>query len=295
MTLKEQPQSIAEQQIWKKIEKLEEERASAPEKRDKEIDEEIASLKQSLAELSTPLLSKQEYIGIKFDLEEKEKKLQDLQEKYDSLRKAMGSISEIEQKQDEKESKCKFYKYLLEKYTELINETEKKTIGEIKGLVNSDDLTVQSIVSEILPENYEFEKQYLKYAEKCYSFLCEKLSYVDPAVNINFWMKPMEIISLGIADDEDIAVMLCSMLFALGDEKAFVVISELEDMNTHSFVITEVEEKLLLLDVAQKKPFNFFFGNKEEVLEKYSFEGEKIKRFLYKFNSKEYEYFLQPE
>jgi hypothetical protein len=81
-------------------------------------------------------------------------------------------------------------------------------------------------------------------------------------------------------------------LAGLGDEKASVVIAELEDLSTHAFVVTDWEKKLLLLDPAQKHSFSKYFGVDTKVLSNYSFEGKKIKRFLYKFNRTEFKQFL---
>ena len=82
------------------------------------------------------------------------------------------------------------------------------------------------------------------------------------------------------------------MLFALGDEKAAVIIAELDNLRTHAFVATEFNQKFYIFDASQKHGFTDFSGIKEDVLKKYSFKGAKIKRFLYKFNNETYEQFM---
>ena len=72
----------------------------------------------------------------------------------------MGSVSEIDGKQEEKELKFRLHKFLLEKYAETINKEENKTIGEIKGLVDPDDLSIQSLLAELISTNYSFEKNF---------------------------------------------------------------------------------------------------------------------------------------
>ena len=88
------------------------------------------------------------------------------------------------------------------------------------------------------------------------------------------------------------AVFLCSLLFALGDTNAAVIIAELNSLKTHAFVATEFQQKFMVLDPSQKHEFPKFSGTKEEALQKYSFNGAKIKRFLYKFNNSTYEQFM---
>ena len=50
-----------------------------------------------------------------------------------------------------------------------------------------------------------------------------------------------------------------------------------------------------MLDPCQKKEFREFYGEKKDVLEKYSFNGAGIKRFLFKFNNSNYEQFKDDE
>ncbi|MBN2067388.1 MAG: hypothetical protein JW744_02880, partial [Candidatus Diapherotrites archaeon] len=191
-----------------------------------------------------------------------------------------------------KELKLKLCRLLLEKYAPLINEHEKRTIGEIKGLVNSDDLTIQSILSDFKNKDYVFEDHYLEVAEKVFDFVSGEIQYADIEINLDYWLSPKEVFSSKIGDDTDLAVFLCSLLLGLGDESAAVVIAELDNLKTHAFVATEFKGKFLLLDPSQSHGFQAFSGTKENALQKYSFQGAKIKRFLYKFNHSTYEQFM---
>ncbi len=291
----EEKKTVAEQQIWKRIEELEQRKEKAEKAQQKIIEEQIKKLKQKLSELTVPEIPKKTCIDFKEELEKKSKELEELKERHESLKQAVGSVEKIEEKQKEKNRQFKLYKFLLEKYEDLINDSEKKTIGEIKGLVDEEDLTIQSILSEIKPQGFEFKKDYLNTAKKALEFINSKIECVDPGLGINFWLSPKEILELKVSDDEDLAVLLCSVLAALGDEKAFVVIAEMDDLSTHAFVITELNNKFFIIDPCQEKTFEEFSGEKTSVLQKYSFNGAKIKRFLYKFNNKEYEQFLETE
>lgn len=186
----------------------------------------------------------------------------------------------------------RLYRLLLKKYADAINDKEKRTIGQIKGIVDRDDMTIQSIVSDFKPKDYDFDRDYLGIAQNIYEYVLKEIDFVKADVDISFWLSPKEVLENKIADDEDLAVFLCSLLFALKDEKAHVVISELDNLSTHAFVITEFKSRFILLDPSQKKPFHSFIGTLESVMEKYSFDGAKLKRFLYKFNHAEYEQFF---
>ncbi|HLC92763.1 MAG TPA: transglutaminase-like domain-containing protein [archaeon] len=185
----------------------------------------------------------------------------------------------------------RFCKIIISRYSALINEREEKTVGDIKALITKDDLTVQSLAETFKQANYTFENHYYQAAEKAYNYVKDEISHVDSDLNISFWLTPKEIVSEKIGDDEDLAVFLCSILYALGDEKAECIIAELENSTTHAFVMTEFAGSTLLLDPVQKVDFREYYANKKEILEKYSFGGSKIKRFAYRFNRENYEQF----
>ena len=188
--------------------------------------------------------------------------------------------------------KERLYEALLKKYKDLINDSEKKTVGEVKGLIDKNDLTVQMFVSRFKPEHYDFENHFLETAKKCYDLLIKEVDYYKLGFDLNFWLKPEEILKYKIADDEDLAVFLCSTLYALGNDKTEVLICEMDDFSTHAITITEFKGEFILMDASQKQEFERFKGQKESVLEAYSFEGKKIKRPLYKFNHQSYEQFV---
>ncbi len=190
------------------------------------------------------------------------------------------------------DSKLAFYKMVIDKYGELINQKEQRTVGEIKTLINADDLSIQSLVAKFKPDTFTVEKDYLYTAQQVFDFIAKEIKYVPNDLNVNFWLSPTEILTHKVSDDEDLAVLLCACLFALGDEHATVYLMELEDLRTHAVVMTHINEKTLLLDPSVGHGFFKYYGEKTHVFKKYSFEGKKLKRALYRFNSLEYEQFL---
>lgn len=190
-------------------------------------------------------------------------------------------------------SELKLCKYLLSKYADSINAKEQRTIGEIKLLVDGSDLSVQSFVTDFKAPVYSFPADYENALRQVFDFTKKEIEFVDADLNVNYWLSAREILEVKVADDEDLAVFLCAAMHALGDGTAEVVIAELANLKTHAFVYTELNGKVLLLDPAQDHLFDDFFGEKGVVLAKYSFQGQKIKRFLYRFNSQKYEQFLE--
>ena len=185
------------------------------------------------------------------------------------------------------ENELKLCKFLLQKYADIVNEREQRTIGEIKGLVDGTDLTIQSLIEDTKGSNYE------ESARNTYKFIMDEISYINATISLNYWMSAREIMEIKVADDEDIAVFLCAALKALGDNTAEVIIAELDDLQTHAFVSTTIGDKFLILDAPQKHNFDKYYGEKTKILTTYAFNGNKIKRFLYRFNSDKYEQFLE--
>lgn len=282
-----------EQKLWKELQNLKEkqEKTQNPdlEKRIDKLECEISAIQgKDITAIEA------ENITLRKKAIAQEKELLDLRKRYAELRKVFGSLGIGDQKKTEAktENESKLAKMLLRKYAQTINEKETKTVGEIKELVNKKDLTIQAIIQDLKPENYNFEKDYLQTAEKVLEYLNEEIEYAKADFGINFWLEPKEILEAGVSDDEDLAVMLCSALFELGDDKAQVVITELDNLTTHAIVITEHKGNFYILDPSQKHHVEKFAGKKETALAEFEFKNAKIKRFLYKFNAENYEQFL---
>ncbi|HLC79444.1 MAG TPA: hypothetical protein VJG83_03355 [archaeon] len=215
---------------------------------------------------------------------------------YISAPQQYGQIEPLQSSRTEQEKellrKLKLCRLLISRYSDLLNEKEEKTVGQIKSLVSKSDLTIQSLAQSFMGEEYTFEKNYHSAAALAYKYVVENIEPADFELDVTFWLSAKEIASEKIGDAEDQVVFLCSLLFALGDDDAECIVAELEDSKTHAFVITHYKGKFLLLDPLQKKPFLEFFGTKNEVLENYTFKGKKIERFLYRFNSSKYEQYI---
>ncbi|MBT4191682.1 MAG: hypothetical protein HOE11_00075 [Candidatus Diapherotrites archaeon] len=194
---------------------------------------------------------------------------------------------------DDKDKELALYKFLLQKYADIINEREQRTIGEIKALVDGTDLSVQNLLEEFKEDFYEFADNYGEVLRKVYQFVLDDIEFVEINLGVNYWLSAKEVLEQKVVDDEDLAVFCCSCMKGLGDDNAEVIIAELEDLKTHAFVATKLDDKFLILDPAQSHDFDTYFGDKVAILKEYRYQNEKIKRFLYRFNSEKYEQFLE--
>lgn len=276
----------AEQEILRAIRALESEYTeTASRERKKELSTQLSMLREQLAQLQG-----KEYHELETENLLLAKQVKELQQELAEA--PAGSRAADQGERGEKLLRYKLYRVLLKKYAEIINQADKKTVGQIKSLITNHDLTIQSLLDELRGDEYVFSRDCLKVAAKAHEFLSTDVRCVKSDIDINFWLSPSEILSEKIGDDEDLAVLMCSIMYSLGDEQAEAVIAEMDDLTTHAFVITELNGKFVLVDPSQRYNFLDFVGNKEKILGKYSFNGAKIKRFLYKFNAKHYEQFL---
>lgn len=220
-----------------------------------------------------------------------------------SRRKAAKDLAELSELNDSiasvlEESGLPLFKksvlmgVLLEKYSSLINDRERRTVGELKSLVNSDDLTVLSLVERFKPKDYVFERDYLGVLEKVIDFFHNSLSAVSLDLDISFWLSPQEVMEGRVGGEEDLSVFLCSVMQALGDKESFVAVAELESFSTKSFVLTSFNERAFLVDPSFRHSLNDFSGSLGEALKSFSSSFRPVKRLLYKFNNRSYEQYI---
>ncbi len=186
-------------------------------------------------------------------------------------------------------SKNKYYEIILQKYKDYVNQQEKKTITEIKDMVDSGDLTINTIVSKHKPIGYDYNKDYLTTLKKIYNYLMSEIEVVKNNLRVLFWLDFSEIIKNKIADEQDISIFLCAIMNALNDFEAYIYIVQLENEKTHAFVKTKYKNTHYIFDLTQKVPFDMFKGKDEdELFDNYKFLNNKIIKKIYKYNQDSY-------
>ena len=285
----------AEQELLKNIQALEFQLAEETNPQNKgDLHRQINNLKQALS-----MSQGESYADLQSGNNELRKRVDELERRLSAMLNEVGKAragqttigsTELPDAGDDN-AKLRLYELLLRKYADLINEFEKKTVGEIKSMIDKDSLTVQSLCQRFSGSNYSFDRNYIEAASRALQFISGEIRHVKADMELNFWLTPNEILDKMVGDDEDIAVLMCSVLYALGDEKAEVVIAELDNRTTHAFVITEHRGVFYIFDATQPHEVRDFSGDKAVALSKYSLNGARIKRFLYKFNRSNYEQF----
>jgi ATPase subunit of ABC transporter with duplicated ATPase domains len=119
----------------------------------------------------------------------------------------------------------KMYMIIINRYKDLIERSEAKTISDLKSLINPNDEIIKNKKEEIISkfQKYEYEKDFLKAAELAEEYITNLKNIQLP---IEFWLTTKEIIDLGGGDKMDKSTFLCSLLIALGNQNSFVVVGK---------------------------------------------------------------------
>lgn len=181
------------------------------------------------------------------------------------------------------ECKAALYRKIIERYKQVIEEGEAKSVPELKERVQPKNASVQKLREQISSEFHPYisERDFEAAALKAFAFVRDEIA--NEPLPVEFWLSIEEILDLKGADEMDKATLLCSLLVALENNSAKVVVAS-EGADRHAFVLYEFKGFHHLLD-----PFHgvTLSGSKKEVIEKF-FEGKQQGK-LYEFNHETYE------
>ncbi|HRT02473.1 MAG TPA: hypothetical protein P5513_00820 [Candidatus Diapherotrites archaeon] len=297
-----------EQNIWKQIEILNNKKKELIEQKNKLIEsknyEDAENISQEIIDLEarkSNLYLELEQIQRENNNTEKKRKYNEFYEliranqKLTSENNQLKNIiekqkKEIETKENKKE---KYYKAVIEKNKEKLNEFNNKTITEIKNTINPDDLTIKNIVEKFKPIGYDFNKDYLNTLKTIYNFLKQEITIIDPELKILIYDDATTIIKNKITNDISAAIMLCSIMCALGDENAMVEAVLLEKEGNHAFVKTKYKNKYYIFDLSQDNSFEKYNDkNIENLYQNYTYDNKKIVKKIFNFNQNIYMNYL---
>ena len=218
--------------------------------------------------------------------EKKEEIQQQLLEKTKQQEQEIKELKEKLKKREQEHYENLILHLIIKKYSACINEHEIKTIEDLKQAIQPHNPEIIELISRFQQESPNSSS--FKIAEKAYEFVATEIRTV-PLLGINFWMSIKEILENRIADNEDKAILLCSLIKSVGLE-AEVAIAELNEGSNKPFVLIKKEEgKHVLLDINFKHDFEKYEGTLEELKSNYEENNQRISRFLYKFNNEKYE------
>jgi len=188
---------------------------------------------------------------------------------------------EVPERRDELrtlQDRIKIYELIIERYRDYIEKSETKTIADLKSLISPNDEHIQKKKDELIDSirPYIYEQHFLKAAELAHKFVREIRTYTT---TINFWLTPKEMIDLRGGDPMDKAVFLCSLLVALENRDAHVIVGMNKGikvavgfMFNNEFIIIDP------ISTAKAK------GEKDKIIDEWFKEDKRI----YEFNDRNY-------
>lgn len=142
----------------------------------------------------------------------------------------------------------KIYLSIIMRYKDYIEEHEGLYVTELPRLVTPEDSAVEAVASTIrnsLPA-YAYERDFLEAARLAQLYVKEKISSVS--IPIRFWQRPAETLANSAGDPFDKAVLLCSILIALGGVPTKIIIAA-SDEKRDFLVYSEYRGELVVVDM----------------------------------------------
>jgi len=172
------------------------------------------------------------------------------------------------------------YKLVVERYRKFIEDSESKSIAELRSLVRPLDSSVTELKISIQDQfhPYLYQDHFLKAVEAGMDLI---FSWKPVQMPISFWVSFADMARLKAADDIDRAIVLCSLFRALGSDNAMVLIGK----NKSAWVRFGIGDKEYVVDITHKA-MNAFSG-KDDSLKQFMF------GILYSFNDREYSDFSE--
>lgn len=171
--------------------------------------------------------------------------------------------------------RIKLLELIIDRYKSTIEQSEIKTIADIKAMVNPKDNEVKRISEEIKSKfkPYIYDRDFLSAAKEAHEFIRQIRTIITP---IDFWLMPRDIIKLRGGDPMDKAIFLCSILIALDNYDSFVVVGI--DSGTKVAVSFKFKDKWYMVDPTGREMIE---GKKEDLINKWMPDEKDV----YEFNN----------
>ncbi|MEM3178007.1 MAG: hypothetical protein QXZ38_02330 [Candidatus Micrarchaeaceae archaeon] len=126
------------------------------------------------------------------------------------------------------------YLEIILKYKDYIEEQESLYVAELPNLVTPNDDVVVGVANRIKSgfPIYNYEENFHDAAKAAYEHVKNEIYTVE--LPVQFWLTPRQTETVGAGDIFDKAVLLCSLLIALGNPSSKVIV-----------IITDSERKFL--------------------------------------------------
>jgi len=188
---------------------------------------------------------------------------------------------EVPERRDELrtlQDRLRIYELIIERYRDYIEKSETKTIADLKSLISPNDEHVQKKKDELVEtiRPYIYEQHFLKAAESAHKLVREIRTYTT---TVNFWLTPKEMIELRGGDPMDKAVFLCSLLVALENQDAHIIVGMNKGIKVAvGFMFNNEFTIMDPISTAKAK------GEKDKIIDEWFKEDKRI----YEFNDRNY-------
>ena len=175
----------------------------------------------------------------------------------------------------------KLYSFIIKKYQDYIESSETRSIADMPRLVTPESERVADVVSFIKSKfpSYLYENDFYGASLQALEYM--KNNIKDIVMPVQFWLKPDAVINLGLGEDIDKNVLLCSLLIALGNYSSKVLVVS-NDSKKRVFVYYEFNYRFFLIDI--KGEIELFDSNKDL----FSYVGIDDNSDAYEFNNLSY-------
>jgi hypothetical protein len=175
------------------------------------------------------------------------------------------------------------YLEIIMRYKDEIEKGETVYVADLPKLVTPADEAVVAAVKNITSSYpaYIFDENFLAAAQQAQEYVKDKIATVSSP--IQFWLKPNQVISLQAGDSFDKAILLCSMLIALGNPSTKIITS-IKDNERKHLIYFEYQNELLCIDLERGMDK---VNSKEELFKRIGVNKE-TEMVAYEFNDKMY-------
>ncbi len=142
------------------------------------------------------------------------------------------------------------YLSIIMRYRGYIEEREGLYVAELPKLVTPNDSAVESVANSLMGSfpSYMYERDFLEAARLAYLYVKDKITTVS--LPIQFWQRPNETLGNAAGDLFDKAVLLCSLLIALGGVATKIIIAISDNDGKRDFVIySEYMGEIVTMDL----------------------------------------------
>ncbi|MCX8197681.1 MAG: hypothetical protein N3F07_00590 [Candidatus Micrarchaeota archaeon] len=178
------------------------------------------------------------------------------------------------------ELKLRLCRLIIERYREKIEESETKSVSDLKSMVNPKDACVVEL-KEAITESfhpYVYSEHFLDCAKMAFKHVS---AFKTVSAPVSFWLSFSEIKELMAGDEIDKSIFLCSILRALGSENAKVFVTD----TRNSYVLFQFRGKSFVADHSKEAIQEFASG--QQAMD--SLKG----KIIYAFNDLAYEDFQE--